>query len=127
MGTTHRPPLPSQLGLEQQDTELSAEITALKAQIRAEQQAAVTNDWLHQVDPHDAHQRHARYVGANLRARRYAQHLTGRQLGELIDRDGGVISRWELGLAMPDSRHLEQLAAALDCHWTDFYRRRKND
>ena len=97
--------------------------------MQAEQQRASNGDWLERVvEPHhDAHQAHARLVGANLRDRRQALGLSQQQLALRIDAEQQHVCAWENGHRAPNPRSLERLAAALSCHWTSFFARRNGE
>jgi transcriptional regulator with XRE-family HTH domain len=68
--------------------------------------------------------RHARLVGGNLRDLRRDRGYSQELLAGLVEVDRNHISEWENGRHQPSAHHLDALAAALDCHLTDFYRRR---
>jgi transcriptional regulator with XRE-family HTH domain len=65
----------------------------------------------------------AELVARNMRDRREQHGLTQQQLACRLDITQQEVSRWENGVWEPRAR-LTDIAAALDCHWTDFYRRR---
>jgi transcriptional regulator with XRE-family HTH domain len=71
-----------------------------------------------------AAERHAQLVGRNLRDLRRDRGYSRELLAGLVQVDRDHISEWEDGRHQPSARYLDALAAALDCHWTDFYRRR---
>jgi transcriptional regulator with XRE-family HTH domain len=68
-----------------------------------------------------ATRRHAEALGANLRDLRHAAGLSQLQLE--LRADVQRVCEWENGHRTPNAVSLERLARALDCHWTDFYRR----
>ncbi len=73
---------------------------------------------------HTATRRHAQHVGRNIRAIRRQRGLTQERLSLMLDlRRRNTVSNWERGVHAPDAAHLERLAAVLEVHWTDFYRR----
>lgn len=64
-------------------------------------------------------------IGANIKARRQTLNMTQRQLGDALGVHEITVSRWERGIAAPESEVLPLTARTLKCRIDDLYRERK--